>query len=229
MKNLIKRYKHAWVLLYFPIYIIWFFYLQTITDYTRIHITLDDYIPFNEWLIFPYYFWFIFIILVVGYLFFMNTKEYYRCTAFLFIGMTICLTIYTVWPNGQDLRPDLLTIGRDNIALKIVAFLYRTDSNTNVCPSIHVYNSIGVCIGVLHDNKLRKKKYITVPSIILAVLICLATVFLKQHSSFDILCSIILSIIMYAIVYVPDYGKLYQRFRQYRSGKFNAASDKTND
>lgn len=210
LKNLLKKYKHAWVLLYFFIYAPWFVYLEkTVTvNYQPVHIKLDDYIPFNEWFVIPYYIWFVFIFVTLLYLFFKDTKEFYRSTAFLFIGMTICLFIYTIWPNGQDLRVDLDALGRDNILIDIVRNLYRTDTNTNVCPSIHVFNSIGACIAIFHTDSLKNKKWITIPVLILAILISLATVFLKQHSIFDGISAMLLASVMYLLVYVPDYAKL---------------------
>jgi len=216
LNTFIKKYKHAWVLLYFFIYAPWFIYLEkTITvTYHSVHIKLDDYIPFNELFVIPYYMWFGFIALVVGYLFFVDKKEYYRSTAFLFIGMTVCLLIYTIWPNGQDLRPDLATIGRDNILIDIVRNLYRTDTCTNVCPSIHAFNSIGVCIAVFHTDSLKDKRYITIPTVILSILICMSTVFLKQHSVFDVISASLLSSVMYLLVYVPDYAKIFEKKKE---------------
>jgi membrane-associated phospholipid phosphatase len=216
LNTFIKKYKHAWVLLYFFIYAPWFIYLEkTVTvNYHSVHIKLDDYIPFNELFVIPYYLWFAFIALVVGYLFFVDKKEYYRSTAFLFIGMTVCLFIYTIWPNGQDLRPDLDALGRDNILIDILRNLYRTDTNTNVCPSIHAFNSIGVCIAVFHTNSLKDKRYITIPTVILAILICMSTVFLKQHSVFDVISASLLSCVMYLVVYVPDYARIFEKKKE---------------
>lgn len=213
LSTFLKKYKHAWVLLYFFIYAPWFLYLEkTVTvTYNSVHIKLDDIVPFNELFVIPYYIWFAFIAVVVGYLLFFDKKEFYRSTAFLFIGMTICLFIYTIWPNGQDLRPDLATIGRDNIFIDIVRNLYRTDTCTNVCPSIHAFNSIGACIAVFHTNSLKNKRYITIPTVILTILICMSTVFLKQHSVFDVICAGLLASVMYLVVYVPDYEKLFEQ------------------
>lgn len=213
MKNLIRRYRHAWVLLYFPLYMIWFLWLEKhVTDnYTPVHMWLDDIIPFNEWFVIPYYMWFAYVFLVVAYLFFKDTKEFYRSVAFLFIGMTICLIIYTIWPNGQNLRPDLSTINRDNFALDIMRYLYSTDTCTNVCPSIHAFNSIGVFIAILHTDSLKNKKIFTGACGILTVSICLATVFLKQHSAFDVICAVVLSVVMYLAVYVPDYKRIFSK------------------
>lgn len=227
MKQLFSKYKHAWILLYFPLYMVWFSYLErtVTTQFHAVHIPLDDYIPFNEWFIIPYYIWFIYVVAVVAYLFFMDKKEYYRCTAFLFIGMTICLIIYTIWPNGQLLRPDLAALGRDNIATRIVSGLYQTDTSTNVCPSIHAFNSIACSIAIFHSRKLNRKTWLKAGSVILSTLICLSTVFLKQHSAFDVMCAIVLAVVMYLFVYVPDYSKIYTRSRE-RTRSVKEAADR---
>ena len=203
MKDLIQKYKHGWILSYFFIYIIWFFLLEknVTTNYTPVHIWLDDYIPFNEWFVIPYYLWFFFIFSTVAYFCLKSKEDFYKVTAFLFIGMTICLIIYTIWPNGQNLRPDLSTIGRDNIFIRVVKVLYATDTSTNVCPSIHVFNSIGANIAIHRSERLKKYKWLRIGSTILTVLISLSTMFLKQHSAFDAIAAITLSIIIYFLVY----------------------------
>ena len=128
--------------------------------------------------------------------------------------MTICLIIYTIWPNGQNLRVDLDNLGRSNIFTYIVSIIYKTDTPTNVFPSIHVYNSIGASIAIRKSEKLRKIKWIQWSSIILTILISLSTVFLKQHSILDGLSAIILSIIMYIVVYVPNWSRAHKPVEQ---------------
>ncbi|WP_330588220.1 phosphatase PAP2 family protein [Anaerosporobacter faecicola] len=209
--NFFKKYKHAWTLVYLFVYFPWFFYLEkTITtNYTSIHIRLDDLIPFNELFIIPYYLWFMYVAVVIAFLLFTSKEEYYRCCAFLFIGMTICLTIYTIWPNGQDLRPT--TFARDNFLVDIAKKLYASDTSTNVCPSIHVFNSIGIHIAVMHSSRLKNNHLVRRTSCVLCILICLSTVFLKQHSAFDGIAAMILSVFMYLLVYVPNYTKLFNK------------------
>lgn len=204
MKNLIHKYKHAWVLSYFFIYMVWFFYLErTVTkNYHIVHIKLDDMIPFNEWFLIPYMLWFLYIFSTVAYFFLTSRSDFYKLTAFLFIGMTICLIIYTIWPNGQDLRPNLDALGRNNLLIDIIRNLYSTDTATNVCPSIHVFNSIGAAIAINRSEALKKKKWLTIGSVILTVLICMSTVFIKQHSVFDVFMGTLLAVVMYLAVYV---------------------------
>lgn len=215
MKAFIKKYSHVWVLLYFIFYMQWFTWLErtVTTKFTVIHLKFDDYIPFCEFFVIPYFIWFAYIFLAVAYFFFKDRGEFYRITAFLFVGMTICLTIYTLWPNGHDLRPNLDTLGRSNIFTRIMGWLYDTDTCTNVCPSIHAFNSIGACIAIYKSQHLRQKRTLRIGCLVLTVLICMSTVFLKQHSVFDVICACILSVAMYAIVYVPDYARLRTKLR----------------
>ena len=197
------------------IYFIWFFALEAAvtTNYTSVYSRLDDFIPFNEWFIIPYYLWFPFVAITVAYLLFTSKKDYYKCCSFLFIGMTICLLIYTIWPNGQDLRPDLSTLGRDNIMIQLIGKLYSTDTSTNVCPSIHVYNSLGITIAIFHCERLKNKRWVKYSSLILAIFICFSTVFLKQHSVIDGICAFILAAVMYTVVYIPNYSQIYAKFK----------------
>jgi membrane-associated phospholipid phosphatase len=201
-----KKYKHGLILVYFFIYMIWFTYLErtVTTDFTPIHSTLDKYIPFMEIFIIPYALWFLYIFITVAYFFLTSKQDFYKCCAFLFIGMTICLIIYTIWPNGHYLRVNLNTLGRNNIFIDIIRRLYKLDTATNVFPSIHVYNSIGAMIAIRKSESLRNIKWLQISTFILTVLICMSTVFLKQHSVLDIFGGIILSIIMYAFIYLPD-------------------------
>lgn len=212
MKKFLETYKHGWLLSYTFIYLIWFFYLEHRSNvkFINIHIKLDDMVPFNEFFIIPYFLWFAYIAGTVLYFFFTSKEDYYKCCSFLFIGMTICLIIYTFWPNEQNLRPT--AFARDNIFVNTVKALYLTDTSTNVCPSIHVFNSIGVHIAIC-NSKLKEKRALCAVSFVLAVSICLSTVFLKQHSVFDGICAVGLSIVMYLLVYKIDYSSFMQRMR----------------
>lgn len=205
------QYRHGFILSYFFIYMIWFTYLErTVTinsDFNVIESKLDAYIPFIEIFIIPYFLWFLYIAVTVTYFFFTSKRDYYLCCAYLFIGMTICLIIYTIWPNGHHLRVDLNSLGRSNIFIDLLSKIYTIDTSTNVCPSIHVFNSIGAMIAINKSERLHHIKWLQISTFILTVLICLSTVFLKQHSVLDILGGVILSIVMYVIVYLPDWGK----------------------
>ena len=197
----VRKYKHAWLLLYAFIYLPWFCYLEkTVTrNFHVMHASLDDLIPFNEYFIVPYLLWFLYVGAAIFYFLITSKEDYYKLCIFLFSGMTISLIICTFFRNGTDLRP---VIDPDkNIFTALVAYIYRTDTCTNVFPSIHVYNSIGVHIAVARSERLRGHRLIRLGSGLLMISICMATVFLKQHFVIDLIGAVILAYVIYGIVY----------------------------
>lgn len=199
-----SKYKHAIpLIIYGIIYLAWFGHLEkTIDKYRIIHVALDDYIPFCELFVIPYFLWFFYVAVVIAYFFFKDKDDYYKCCTFLFTGMTIFLLISTLWPNGQNLRP--ATMPRDNIFTHMVAMLYKTDTPTNLWPSIHVYNSLGCHFAIMKSTHFEKKKGIRTASLILCSSIIMATMFIKQHSVYDVTTAFIMASIMYLIVYRSD-------------------------
>lgn len=205
LKKFYTSYRHAIpLIIYGIIYMTWFCHLEkTVTkQYTVIHMTLDDFIPFCELFVIPYFLWFAYVAVVVAFFFFKDKTEYYRVCAFLFTGMTIFLIVSTLWPNGHHLRLDEMP--RDNIFTRMVAFLWKTDTPTNLWPSIHVYNSLGAHIAIAKSKHFENRKGIKTASLILAVSIILSTMLIKQHSLFDVLTAFVLCAIVYTVVYRYD-------------------------
>lgn len=174
---------------------------------------LDDVIPFCEVFVIPYFLWFAYVSAAVLYCFFKNKQEYIKTCVFLFTGMTVFLVVSTLWPNGHHLRPHGMP--RDNIFTALVTHLYSIDTPTNLWPSIHVYNSIGAHLAVLHDQKLAENKAIRFGSLIVCVSIILSTVFIKQHSVFDVLTAFVMAGVMYVVVYQADVVSAWQSYRSH--------------
>ncbi len=197
----VERNKHIILQAYFLIYLPWFAYVErTVTTHFHvIHVALDDYIPFCEYFIIPYFLWFAYVAAGIVYFYWKNKDEYFRLCAMLFTGMTLFLIISTLYPNGHYLRP--VTFERQNIFTALVAWLYKTDTATNLFPSIHVYNSIAINMAVWHADNFKKKPVVRIASAVLMVSIILSTMFLKQHSVFDVATGIILAVFMYMLVY----------------------------
>lgn len=199
------NYKHAIpLIIYGIIYLTWFMYIEkTITrNYTVIHVALDDYIPFCEVFVIPYFLWFAYVSAVVLYYFFRDKDDYYRNCIFLFTGMTIFLLISTLFPNGQHLRPRIMP--RDNVFTQLITYLYSTDTPTNLWPSIHVYNSLAAHFAIIRNEKLAGKKWLRRGSLVLCSSIILSTMLIKQHSVFDVVTAFIMAAVMYGIVYKYD-------------------------
>lgn len=215
MKTFYQRYKHAIPLLFYAVvYCCWFAWLEKTVKRPEnlIHMRVDDAIPFCEVFVIPYFLWFAYVSAVVLYLFFKDKPDYIRTCTFLFTGMTVFLLVSTLWPNGHHLRPNVMP--RDNIFTAMVAHLYRADTPTNLWPSIHVYNSLGAHFAVLKNPGLCKNRLVHMGSLILCVSIILSTVFIKQHSVFDVLTAFIMGAVMYILVYGLDIVTAWQMRRQ---------------
>ena len=204
MKGFLKRYGHAWILSFGLVYLVWFAYLeQTVTRrYHVMHVAWDDLIPFNAYFIIPYFLWFAYVSVTVLYFFFTSRTEYYQLCSYLFSGMIISLIICTFFHNGTDLRPAVDP--EDGVCSWLVARLYEADTCTNVFPSVHVYNSICTHVAVARSQVLnghRGYRWLRAGSFILRVLICLSTVFLKQHSVIDGVGAAVMAYALYYMVY----------------------------
>lgn len=224
LKEFLYRYRHGWILSYLIIYQMWFIYVErTVTRrFHIVHMAVDDYIPFVEIFIVPYLLWFGYVAFAIAWFFFKDVQDYYKICTFLFVGMTVFLVVSTVYPNGHYLRPRVFE--RDNVFISMVKGLYMLDTPTNLFPSIHVYNSLGVHLAVMHSEKLREKKWVKRGSFVMMLSIIASTMFLKQHSVFDVITACLTALVMYTLVYARDwqvgrraeYERQYHEKRRYR-------------
>lgn len=203
LKEFLKDNKHFLFILYLPIYMKCFSWLEARNDvpFTNIHCIVDDWIPFCEVFIIPYLLWFLYVAAVVLFLYMQKNhlEYYYRCIFTLMLGMSTCLLIYYIFPNAQNMRPT--EFARENIFTDIIQFIYNSDTDTNVLPSIHTYNSLAVHVALADACKPCNKKGLKNASLILCILICLSTMCLKQHSFLDVMAGIALYLFYYIIVY----------------------------
>lgn len=204
MIQFIKKYKHGLVILiYATIYLMFFWYLERrpVRSFHVIDTVFDNYIPFCEYFIIPYLLWFPYQVLTIIYFVFFNKdkKEYYQLIFNLMMGMTVFLIVSYVYPNKLYLRP--AEFSRDNLFTHAVQLLYKTDTPTNVLPSIHVFNSLAIHMSLTNCESLREYRSIRYGSLILTMLIILSTMFLKQHSVIDVCCGSTLALFGYLFFY----------------------------
>lgn len=200
----LKKYKHTLIIpIYGILYMLAFRYVeQRNVPINIIHMKMDDYIPFCEYFIVPYLLWFAYAAVTVFYFAVINKnkQEYWQFVLTLGIGMTLFILISLIYPNGQDLRPELTG---DSIFIQLVQYLYTIDTPTNILPSIHVFNSIACCIAVFHHKPFQKRKVLLTGTAVLTALIVLATVFLKQHTLVDVIAAVALNIVCFQLLYKP--------------------------
>ena len=202
-KKLLKKYDHIWLLLYIPIYVFFFNVLETWIspefNYWVSYMPFDDMIPFNELYVIPYVIWFPYMFLMGAYLFFADKDAFIRYIWGFMIGFTASLICFAVFPNGQDLRPEVFP--RDNFLVDMVKDLYANDTNTNVLPSMHVIGAWLIFFVYLDCERLRKWWHISY-AFVIAFFTTLSTVYIKQHSFLDVIWGIIFCVPIYLITNV---------------------------
>lgn len=198
------EFRHLLLLLYWPIYGLTFLILERglTLQYHPVEAALDAKIPFCEYFVPAYYFWFVFLIGIHFYTGLFDVPAFKKLMYFIMITYTVTSVIYIIYPTKQELRPT--EFAGDNIFVTIINGLYNFDTNTNVCPSLHVIGSFAVLFTSWHCKRFRSFWW-QLGFISATVLICLSTVFLKQHSVVDIWVALAVCAVAYPFAYIlPD-------------------------
>ena len=202
MKDFLKKNRYYLYLLYIPIYLVMFFvtehFIDASADYWVSYVPFDDVIPFVDWFVVFYMLWYP-ILIGVGVLLLIKDKAAYeRYVLMIIAGFTASIIFFWVFPNGQNLRP--ASFDDDNIFTRVIGGLYASDTNTNVLPSMHVYGSLCAMIALLDSDKI-KNFWLVSAGLLVCVLICASTCFIKQHSILDAVAAIVMCIPLYLAVY----------------------------
>ena len=185
--------KHSWfsrhpicfMALYLLFYLSAFNFLETrisMPHLVLVHCRLDDLIPFCKYAVIPYFAWFVWIPFTLFYLLWRAPREdFWRLCLPLFAGMTIALACYVILPTGLA--------------------LYRTDTPTNVCPSIHVFNSVTLLLAYYRCRIFEqpRRRWMRPAAAVLCTSIVCSTVLLKQHSCIDVALGALLALALDAL------------------------------
>ena len=139
------EFEHLKYLLFWPVYGLLFLTVERLwirDSYAPVHCALDDAIPFCEIFLIPYLFWFVFLVGMLLYTLLLDTRAFKGMMRFIIVSYSAAILIYMLFPNCQQLRPPAFE--RDNVLTRFIARFYEFDTNTNVCPSIHVIGSAAV-------------------------------------------------------------------------------------
>ncbi len=193
LSSYVRDHKYIlFLLVFWPIQLSWYQVMRIISadmDVVLFQSPLDGYIPFCEWFVIPYVMWY-FLIAFVTYLSLRSGKEaFWQTQAFVVGCLWLPMIFITLVPNGipLTLRPDFEALGRSNLLIDMVKLIYVGDHPPRNCmPSMHVSLSLGLFFAVLKNKKLKGKWGLKSAVGVLAILISLSTVFIKQHSVLDL-------------------------------------------
>ncbi len=151
---------------------------------------LDSMIPFNHHWVWAYYLYFPFIFL--PFIFLRTTSELIKAFVFYLITATITLTIFALWRTVM-VRPEILA---NDLSARLLRGIYEQDHPYNCFPSQHVAYSWTATIVAF-----RSKRSFGLLAVVIATLITLSTLFVKQHWFVDVPGGFAVVIIAYFITY----------------------------
>ncbi|MBQ8836100.1 MAG: phosphatidic acid phosphatase [Clostridia bacterium] len=194
------KFSHLLLLLGWPGYFVMYFLTENLIPREKCHVIhsfLDDLIPFCEGFVVWYVFWYVLIVISLGYFMFYNVESFKKLQTYIIITQVVAMAVYIIYPSCQNLRPD--EFARENVFTFVVNLLYSFDTSTGVCPSLHVAYSIGIASVWLREKGVSKwwKAFV----VFAVIMICLSTMFIKQHSAVDFFAAIPVCILAEAIVY----------------------------
>ena len=179
------QFAHLKLLLGWVVYFLFYFLTENFIPVENCHVihsALDDRIPFNEFFFIPYCFWYLLIVISLGYFALYDVENFRNLQTFIIITQVVAMTVYILYPSVQNLRPT--EFARDNFFTWLAGIIYTLDTPTGVCPSLHVAYSLGIGSCWLKEKSASKLwKGFVVFSVIL---ISLSTAVVKQHSVVDI-------------------------------------------
>ena len=139
------EFSHLKLLAGWLVYFLFYFLTENFIPYDACHVMhsrLDDLIPFNEFFLYPLLFGGCADRHLPGYFLLYDIENFKNLQKYIIITQVVAMAVYTVHPSIQDLRPT--EFARDNFFTHLAAFIYKMDTPTGVCPSLHVAYSLGI-------------------------------------------------------------------------------------
>lgn len=194
------QYRHLLYLLGWVGYFILYFLTENLIPAESchpVHCALDDVVPFCEFFVVFYVFWYLFIAGSLLYFVLYNTDSFKKLQTLIIIAQVVAVAIYIIYPTRQDLRPEVFQ--RENLFTWVMGLIYGFDTSTGVCPSLHV--AISLAIASVWIKEKGVSRWWKAAAVVLAVLISISTAFVKQHSVVDIFAALPLALLGEIVVY----------------------------
>ena len=198
------QFAHAKLWLTWLVYFALYFLTENLIPAEKCHVMhcfLDDLIPFNEYFLIFYTGWYLLVAGSLLYYFFYDVGRFRELDLYIFVTQMAAMACYIFFPSRQDLRPEVFP--RENFFTWVMGLIYTFDTNTGVCPSLHVAYSLAIVSVILKDTELKKTTKVLVT--VFSILVCLSTAFVKQHSTLDILAALPVVLLGEILIYGKSY------------------------
>lgn len=203
------QYRHLFLLLGWVVYFILYFLTENLIpaeDCYPVWCKLDDLIPFHEGFVIFYAGWYVLIVITLGYFLLYSVENFKGLQTYIMITQLLAMVCYILWPTRQDLRP--AEFPRDNVLTWLMGLIYSFDTNTGVCPSLHVAYSLGIASAWLKEKSAAW--YVKAAVVVFVIMVCLSVAFTKQHSVVDIFAALPVCFVAECVAF----GKYYKNKRK---------------
>jgi len=140
----------------------------------------------SEWFLIPYVSWYLLIAGSLLWFLVRDVASFRNLQIYILITQVIGLLCFCLLPSRQDLRPEAFS--GNNLLTRLTGLLYKLDTNTGVCPSMHVAWSLGLISTWIRKNGIPSIWRFLITA--WCLLICVSVSFVKQHSVLDILAAV---------------------------------------
>ncbi len=148
---------------------------------------LDEMIPVSPAWVTVYFLSFLSWVVTVLWILSESKRHAYRLCGVYTIIMIASLVCFLAYPVTIE-RPEITGSGLFNDWMR---FLYRVDSPTNLCPSLHVVISYICWRGTMDCEKIPK--WYRWFNLFFLILVCFSILFVKQHFIADIFVAVIIT------------------------------------
>ena len=170
MRSWLSKNRHVYWLLGLIALALAYFVTQHLgLQYHVVHLPLDDRIPFCPAFVVFYILWYFYVPGCMLWACLRAKDVFCRQAAALFSGAFLCRLIYA------------------------------HDAPVNVFPSLHCYEALVLHLVTFRTPPLRARKALRLVSFALVLLICLSTLFVKQHSAADLIAGCTLAVAAYSL------------------------------
>lgn len=160
----------------------------------NLQFAFEEKIPFWPWMILVYFGCYLFWIHNYISVSKLDRKHALRMYLTDILSKLTCFVFFILLPTTMDRA----VITGDGIFDNAVRFLYQIDAADNLFPSIHCLVSWICFIGV--RGRKEVPKWYQVVSLILAILVCISTLTLKQHVIVDVIAGILIPELIFFIL-----------------------------
>ena len=167
----------------------------------------DDYIPFIPFFVVPYVLFYAYLPSVPVYISGKNAHDFKKYVIVWAAVLSVCSIAHIVYPT-YVIRAEVTGNGFFD---RLVSLVYSIDGTTNCLPSVHCATAWLCFIGL--RGRREVKMPVKAASFLFSALVCLSTVFIKQHWILDVITAVAVSELFWAAA-----GKCIRFFSENSSG-----------